>query len=535
MDGKHSETRRKVIEGSTLGVGVIMALVLFGMLNYLAHRHYQRFDWTSSQLYSLSEKSRAIVADLDQEIEAVIFLSPASEVYAAVDELLTRYEAANPRFFKKRVIDPAKNLLAARRLVEQYQIERSNVIVIATEDDRRVIDEYDLAEYDYSGAQYGQPPTLKEFKGEQQITSAILALVEARKPRILFTTGHGEAPLEDPGTPRSLSQAQALLGRDNFEIEEWSSLGKLEVPPDADLVVIAGATTNLLEPELEVLKRYLDAGGRMLLLLDPAFSGTELVDLGLDEWLAGYGIAIGDDIVIDPENQLPFFGAETIFTDSYGFHPIVESLEQTRTRVLFPLARSVGKHEEAPGELEITELVKTSSSGWGETNLAALDQVGLDDDDVAGPVPLGVAVSFKIEPESPPSPEETDLGEADPETPEAPDAGDEEDLFDPDAEMAEGETAAPSTAAEGRLVVFGDLDFASDAQIANAANSVLLVNTLNWLVKREQLIAIEGRRPQETRLSMSGSELSVIWLVVLIILPGMSVILGISVFIGRRR
>ncbi len=514
MDSQRSGTQRRLVEGSTLGIGVILALVLFVMLNYLGNRHYKRFDWTSSQLYTLSEKSRNVVEDLDQEIEAVIFLSPASEVYGATDELLTRYEAVNPRFFKKRVIDPAKNLLAARRLVEQHQIDRSNVVVIATRDDRRVIDEYDLAEYDYSGAQYGQPPTLKEFKGEQQITSAILALVEARKPKVLFTSGHGEAPLDEPGNPRSLSQAQDLLGRDNFEIEEWSSLGKIEVPSDADLVVIAGATTNLLEPELEVFSRYLDAGGRLLLLLDPAFSGTELVDLGVDEWLAGYGVAVAGDIVIDPANELPFFGAETVFTDSYGFHPIVEALQQTRTRVLFPLARSVGKHEEAPGEIEITELVRTSDSGWGETNLAALDRVELDDDDVAGPVPLGVAVSFKIAEEPGDAPE------------------DEVDLFDPTVETDAVETDA---AEEGRLVVFGDLDFATDAQIANAANGLLLLNTLNWLVKREQLIDIEGRRPEETRLSLAGSEISSIYWLVLIILPGLSVTLGVSVFMRRRR
>ncbi|MCP4653872.1 MAG: hypothetical protein GY856_00490, partial [bacterium] len=96
--------------------------------------------------------------------------------------------------------------------------------------------------------------------------------------------------------------------------------------------------------------------------------------------------------------------------------------------------------------------------------------------------------------------------------------------------------AAESAAAEeGRLVVFGDLDFASDAQVANAANGVLLVNTLNWLVKREQLIDIEGRRPEETRLSLSGSEISSIYWLVLIILPGLSVTLGVSVFMRRRR
>ena len=209
---ERTATQRRLIHGSTLGAGVILALALFAMVNYLASRHYQRFDWTSSRLYSLSEKSLSVVRGIDREIDMVIFLNPASELYGQVDELLSRYAAANPEFIKKRVVDPARNLLEAQRLVDRYSIERENVVVVATDDDRRVIDEVDLAEYDYSGAQFGQGPTLEAFRGEQLITSALLALVEARKPKILFTTGHGEGPL-DPGDPRSLSQARDLLSR----------------------------------------------------------------------------------------------------------------------------------------------------------------------------------------------------------------------------------------------------------------------------------------------------------------------------------
>ena len=547
--------RRQMIQGSTVGAGIVLVLALFAMVNHLAMRHYKRFDWTSSQLYSLSEKSLSVARSIDRKIDMVIFLSPASELYDAVDELLARYAAANPEFIRKREVDPARNLLQAQRLVEQYGIERENVVVIATEDDRRVIGELELAEYDYSGTQFGQPPKLTEFKGEQLITSALLALVEARKPRVLFTTGHGEAQLER-GDQRSLSQARDLLGRDNFEIEEWSSLGKSEVPAGTDLVVVAGPTTNFLPPELDLFSSYLDSGGRLLMLLDPVFAeGTRsMVDLGLGGWLAGYGVEIAADIVIDPTSELPFFGPETIFTDSYGSHPIVESLEQTRTRVLLPLARSVSRSEDAPDGYEVTELVKTSDAGWGETNLAALEDVALDDGDVQGPVTLAVAVSFEVQsPEAsfgaPDSAEgatgdsagepvaESSGGEAGGEPSGGEVAGIEAFDGDEDEEGGDGgEADAPDARRpEARLVVFGDLDFASDSQIANGANGVLLLNALNWLVKREELIDIEARRPEQTSLSLSQGEMAQIYLLVLAVMPGLAVAFGVWIYIRRRR
>ncbi|MEM7354281.1 MAG: GldG family protein [Acidobacteriota bacterium] len=519
-----SQSPNPWMQGSTLGVGMGLVVALAVMINYLGMRHYKRFDWTSSQLYSLSDKSLAVARDLEREIDMVIFLSPGSELYDPVNELLSRYAAANPERIKKREVDPARNLLEAQRLVEQYSIERENVVIVASDDDRRVIDELDLAEYDYSGAQYGQPPKLQAFKGEQLITSALLGLSEAKGPKALFTTGHGEAPT-DLGGQRSLSRARDILERDNVEIEAWSSLGQTEVPTGTDLIVVAGPTTNFLPPELELFSRYLEGGGRMLMMLDPVFAegAPELVDLGLGDWLASYGVEIRDDIVIDPSSELPFFGAETLYTDSFGVHPIVDSLSQDRLRVLMPLARSV-QAGDAPEGHEVSELVRTSPNGWGETDLAALPDVGQDDADLAGPVPLGVAVSFQVAAADGPAPDtDSATDEA-----EATMAGGDTETDEPAAEAEQGTP-------EARLVVFGDFDFASDAQVPNGANRGLLLNALNWLVEREELIEIAAREPEQTSLTLSQGEISFVYLLVLVILPGIAVAAGIWVYMVRRR
>ena len=505
------------------------------MVNYLANRHYQRFDWTSDKIYSLSKKSLAVVEGIDREIDLVVFIGPDSPVYAPVNELLSSYAAANPKL-SKREVDPAKNLIEAQRLIQRYNIERDNVVIVATDEDRRVIDEFDLVEYDYSGAQMGQPPTISEFKGEQQITSAMLALIEAEKPKVLFTTGHGEVALER-GDTRSLSDAQALLGGDNFQIETWGSLGETAVPPDTDLIVVAGPTTGFLPPELDLLSSYLDGGGRLMLLLDPVFApGTgDMVDLGLTEWLAGYGVEIRDDVVIDPSRQMAFFGPETVYTDSYGSHPVVEALEQRRTPVLLPLARSVSKAGDVPDGYQVVELLRTSEAGWGETNLDSLEEkIEPGKDDTPGPVSLAVAVSFEIETEAGPAEKAPEgrleaAGEGEDVPPEeiaepSADGGDEDEDEDEDGE-----------ALEARMVVVGDVDFAGDMGIASGDNAVLLLNAFNWLIKREELIDIEGRKPAQTTFTLSRSELSQVYLLVLLVLPGLAVAFGVWIYLRRRR
>ena len=85
------------------------------------------------------------------------------------------------------------------------------------------------------------------------------------------------------------------------------------------------------------------------------------------------------------------------------------------------------------------------------------------------------------------------------------------------------------------MVVFGDLDFATDAWVANYDNAVLLLNAFNWLVKREELIDIEARKPEKTSFTLSQGELSQVYLLVLLVMPGLAVAFGVWIYIRRRR
>jgi hypothetical protein len=82
----------------------------------------------------------------------------------------------------------------------------------------------------------------------------------------------------------------------------------------------------------------------MLVLLDPPVGQAgRTPDPGLVEWLAAYAVRVGTDVVLDPSNPLPFFGAETLFTGNYGDHPTTKTVAGERAPVVLQLARSVSK------------------------------------------------------------------------------------------------------------------------------------------------------------------------------------------------
>jgi gliding motility-associatede transport system auxiliary component len=478
--------RRQLVKTGILSASVLLLAALLVMLNYFGWKYYKRFDWTKSQLYSLSEKTLNVLKELKQDVEFIVFLSPDQqhEIYQPTSELLARYGSASRRIHV-RIVDPERKPIEAQQLVNKYGVTTTGVVVTSGKD-KRFIGSDDLAELDFRTLQTTGAPQMTGFKGEQLFTSALLQLAEGRKPKILFTTGHGEHSLDDQ-SGRGLSGAQQLLGSDNFELEEWASLGKPAVPEGTDLLVIAGPAGSFVPPELNAFSAYLNNGGRMLLLLDPTpdpTGGAGLVSTGLEGWLSRFGIKTGQNIVIDPPNMLPF--GEIMFAKDYGDHPITKALAEGNRAVLLSVVRSVAPGS-APG-IKLTELVRTSPEGWGETDL--INTTAHDPRDVAGPVSIGV--------------------------------------------VAESSSTAPGKQPM-RLVVLGDSDFAANQLLeARPENKVLLSNALNWLVERKALLGIPPKKTEQVKLTLTWDEISRIYLLAAA-LPILSAVLGTAVFFRRRR
>ena len=88
---------------------------------------------------------------------------------------------------------------------------------------------------------------------------------------------------------------------------------------------------------------------------------------------------------------------------------------------------------------------------------------------------------------------------------------------------------------KGRLIVFGDSDFAVNQFYAALGNGDLFTNTVTFLAQDENFISIKAKDPANRPVTMTeAQEKSVAWLVQLL-LPGSVFIIGISVWFRRRK
>lgn len=458
-------------------LATITLLALFCLMaNAVAFHRYARWDLTQDQITELSDQTRQVLSSLDGTVQVFVFFEPQHRLYEMVKDMFKEYMHFSP-FLKVEDVDPTQDPARANQLVETLQLDELNLVVFQSGSRTKVLKEPDLAGYDYTQATFGGEPRLTSFKAEEAFTSAILSVTQATQPLIWITEGHGEKSVTEGG-PSGLSDLKNQLEQQNMVVESKTLLEHSTIPSDVKLLVIPGAERRFHEQEISTLQKYLEQGGRCLILVDP------LQETALEDFLKPWGVSIGKDIVVDPSRRLPFVSAANLFVTDYAEHPIVSPMRTLMT--LYPLSRSVAPFDPPIDGLTVTALAFTSPEGWGETQTSVETFQYDEGTDAKGPVSIAVAVE---------------------------------------------RTGPPST----RLVVIGDSDFIINVQLGNVGNKDLFLGAVRWLVDQERLIGISPKVVESIKLNLTHSQLRVMFWFSVLLIPLSFGALGILMWWLRRK
>jgi ABC-type uncharacterized transport system involved in gliding motility auxiliary subunit len=327
-----------------------------------------------------------------------------------------------------------------------------------------------------------------ETPQEESITNAILKVTREKNKVVYFLEGHNEGNINDSQEAKGFASAKKAIESQNYEVKTLNLGQKPEIPEDCSVLVIAGPQVALLPTEGPLIDKFVDSGGKVMLLQDPDKTA------GLDALLKKWKIGLDDDIVVDSSGigQLLGMGPAAPLVTTYESHPITKDL--TRSMTFFPYARSVKTVENTGSAFSSTVLFKTSEASWGETNLKSGSARYDEGTDVKGPVPLGIASTMAV-------------------------AGD-------DKEKKRGK--------EARVVVIGDSDFASNQYFGQQRNGDLFLNAVSWLAEDEDLISVRPRSQENRSIQMTRASSSVLFWVTIVLLPGGALVSGILVWLRRR-
>lgn len=471
------------------GVGVLSAilalLAIVVMVNFLATRHFHRWTLSEDRVTSLAPLTHQVLGALTNELQVTVFFDPDEVLYSHILQLLRQYENASPRV-KISVANYLTEPARAEEVKTRCKLgpNAKDLIIFSFAGNHRIVRQTELSEYDTSQLLAGKSQSVKRksFTGEAFFTAAILGLIESRRPRAYYLTGHSEHDPTTATTQTGYGKLTMLMQANNMDTQLISLGGTNEVPADCNLLILAGPRSPVTQTEVERLNRYLNRGGRMLFLLRAG------APTGLEELLRVWGVELGDDVVTDASQDR---SESFVILKNFGDHEILRSFGITQNGLVLSLPRSVtpratGQGSDAP---QVRSLVATSEQG-----IAVADyRNGLRPDprrDRRGFIPVAVAV------------ERGGL------------------------RSVEGGST--------RMVVVGESVFLGNAMIENSINRDFAGNAINWLLDRPKLVGIAPRPVREYLFQVSDAQMQALQWILLAGLPGAALAVGFLVWIRRR-
>jgi len=458
----------------------LVLLALVAMVNYLASRHFKRFQWMADERYRLSPMTLKLLETRTNQVKVIVFFDPEEPLYSSVKGLINEYKLA----CSKLDVEYVNYLLTGRaNLVKsQYQLSDADkdLVIFDCNGKKRIVRARELSDYDMQALFAGKEARRTSFKGEQYFTSAILGVTDPKPFKAYSLQGHGEhdPASEDEGTGY-LKFARVLEDKD-IVIEPLSLLTN-DVPADCQLLIIAGPRHTFSTEELDRIDSYLNHGGRaFVLLMNPGIGIEGVKKSGLEKTLANWGVQVGDGLVTD-DAQAKAGQNIVLYVSNFGQHDIVRPLAGSRLGLVLPHSvrpQPGGSH--AADTAKVVELAFTTGRGK-ESGRAA------------GAVPLMVAVE---------------------------------------------KGTIPGVAADRgstRMVVVGDSLFLVNANIEFDANRDFENLAVNWLLDRAQLLAIGPRPVHEYKISLTESQMSVARWTLLGAMPGGVLLAGLLVWARRRK
>ncbi len=320
---------------------------------------------------------------------------------------------------------------------------------------------------------------------EQEFTNSLVRLMNPGDRTVYFLTGHGEHNTQTTGE-KAYTRARIVLESKNYVVKTLNLLAQNQIPEDANAIIISGPKQPISAAELSLLQEYVANGGSLIVQVDPDLAtGTENAADPLKKYLAStWDIQINNDLVIDPSSNQMIVAIE----NTYGSHAITRSMESQGLVAFFPTASSISLTADNQN-VHTTFLVKTIDRAWGETDFDAFlnNQAVFDaTTDFGGPIIVAAA-------------------------------------------------AITVDGTSGRIVVFADLDFASDGYFDQYGNSDMFINSVDWAAGQEAMISLTTKQAVVRQMApLDSLTVLILALAFVILIPGLIVAGGVASWWLRR-
>jgi len=470
---------------------IILLLFLAAMVNSIAFKHYERWDFSRDQKYALADKTKRFLRTIKGKMRVIVFFSPSTPITADVQNLLTEYQYAGKGKIDIERIDPERNLSRAKEMFDKYKVvSDESLLVIDYEGRNKTVKASEMAEIDQSGMAFGEGPRVSAFKGEQAITSAMMDVVQGKKNTLGYVLGHKEPPLSGNS---NISVLKAFIESENIKFQELNLFDVGAIPAELKTILIIGPQYDFSDREMKLLRDFWDKQGRILLLRDPAAKTPKL-----DAFLNDLGVKANDDrLMVFLRTGIEELAlTRDVQAHFLGNNPVTKRLADVRA-LFFGGTSSLTLEPDRvrAANVRLDPLIQAEKGYFAETDYNSDNQAKFQADAKAAGAPptIGAAVERGA-------------------------SADERVQMN-----------------SSRLVVVSNTTFIQDNAVTQDQQALDFISgSVNWLLSREKLIGIAPKISRPLTFTLNEDALRNLRWIVLVGMPLIFALLGAAVWWQRR-
>ena len=464
-------------------IAAVIAVNYF--VDYIADRYVLEIDMTSKGEYEISDETVQLLSTLSEPITITVLCDETdynnNSDLRRLPKVLQRYEQLSHGNVTVKYINAVNNPAIFSQYDQLGDLSSGDIIVESSKR-YKSMSPYDLLEYQTdksstSGSSSNETKYLTGLRAEQRLTSAILYVTANKVPKAAYLTGHQESTEHET--------LDTLLTSANYDTQELSLMQEGKVPDDVDMLLILQPQGDFTTEEIDALDEFMSNGGKMIV----SYASNTPTLTNLEEYFTEWGVAYDDKMVYD--NERCFAGT------NFYLMPNVSTVEgltdnlDTKSYVIIPGARPITTLWEQDNWRGTQVLMSTSNNSYAKDLSSETTNYEQSDTDETGPFNVGV-LSYQ--------------------------------------------NSMHNLNSTYSYALFLNAGFLSDSTLDNTAflNKDYVLAALNFMTDDSEAVSIASKDLTSTTLAVPGSAKSVLFYLLILIIPGVCLVGGIAVWARRR-
>ena len=306
-------------------VHIVIFLAAVSALYFLSEFFF-RWDLTSEKRYSLSDNTKLLLSDLDEDLLVTIYLdgdlnSGFLRLRKSTKELFEEFSAYSGADVNYQFVNPSAGATNSAREKKYEELEKKGMRGILVHDktqegesSQKVV--FPWVELSYKGKSrvVNLLKNIPQKSGEEnlnssietleyEITDALRILTTTTVPKVAFLEGHGE--LAEP----FVYDISKTLSR-YYQVDRGAIADDPAILDEYKALIVAAPSKPFPEKDKYAIDQYIMRGGKVLWLIDGAKISLDSLstasqtvgvenDLNLSDQLFKYGVRINPDLVQD--------------------------------------------------------------------------------------------------------------------------------------------------------------------------------------------------------------------------------------------